>query len=113
MSFKGIWNTIVEIFKAILKGEFLTRLHFDKYFMHIIYTFVLAWLSIVISMQIEETMVKVEENKAVLNELKIYHAQKKVELSSIDRISTLEQLLRENGSEMTLPERPASIIKDK
>lgn len=104
-------NTLLEIFKAIGKGELLLRLRFDKYFMHIIYTFALAWLSIWLSMKIENTMVKVEENKNVLNDLRIYHAQKTVELVSLDRISTLEELLVKNGSDMTLPERPATIIK--
>ena len=52
-----------------------------------------------------------EKNKARLEELKIYHAQKTCELVSLDRLSTVEDLLEKNGSALTVPEKPADKIK--
>ena len=96
--------------KAIFKGEFLLRMRVDKYFMHILYTFLLVWLSIWLSMKIENTMVKVEKNKTTLNDMKIYHAQKTVEVVSLDRITTVEDMLEKIGSDVELPVKPADRI---
>ena len=108
------WKRIGEATKnglvAILHGELLLRLRFDKYFPHIIYTFFLLWLMIWLSMKIENTMVKVEKNKATLTDMKIYHAQKTIEVVSLDRISTVEDLLQKSGSDIELPVKPADRI---
>ena len=44
----GVWmkNSV----QAIIKGQFLMRLGFNKYFIHIIYTFFLFWVSIWLSL---------------------------------------------------------------
>lgn len=95
--------------RAILRGEFLMR--FDRYFMHIIWTFLLFWGMILSSMVVQKTLVQVEKNKETLSEMKIYHAQKTVQIARLGRISTVENLLEENGSQVTLPEKPADIVK--
>jgi hypothetical protein len=110
MNWKKIGDAIKNGFVAMLHGELLLRLRFDKYFPHIIYTFFLMWMMIWLSMKIENTMVKVEKNKATLNDMKIYHAQKTVEVVSLDRISTVEDLLQKSGSDVELPVRPADRI---
>jgi hypothetical protein len=56
-------------------------------------------------------MTQVEKNKKELESLKIYHAQKTCEFVGLDRISTIEQLLIENKSEVKAPQKPADIIK--
>jgi len=110
INLKKIWDAIRNGFVAILHGELLLRLRFDKYFPHIIYTFFLMWMMIWMSMKIENTMVKVEKNKTTLNDMKIYHAQKTVEVVSLDRISTVEDLLRKSGSDVDIPVKPADRI---
>ncbi|MBQ8069848.1 MAG: hypothetical protein IJ202_03255 [Bacteroidales bacterium] len=110
MNWKKIGDAIKNGFVAMLHGELLLRLRFDKYFPHIIYTFFLMWMMIWLSMKIENTMVKVEKNKTTLNDMKIYHAQKTVEVVSLDRISTVEDLLQKSGSDVELPVRPADRI---
>lgn len=112
ISFKKIWQTILNSLNAILHGEFLLRIRIDKYFIHILYSFLLLWLSILLDIRVEKTMVEVEDNKKILNDIKIYHAHKTVEIVSLNRISTVQQMLEEKGSNVTLPEKPASIIKD-
>lgn len=98
-------------FIAALRGEFLLRLRFDKAFLHIIYLFSLFWASIWTTLQIEQTMLKVEQNKTRLEELKIYHAQKTCELVSFDRLSTIQEMLEEKGSALTVPDKPADHIR--
>jgi len=98
---------------AILKGEFLLRMHFQDYFVHIIYTFFLLWMTIFLSIKVENTMVKVENNKDRLTDMKIYHAQKTVQMVSLNRISTVEKLLQREGSEVAFPEEPAKRIRKK
>lgn len=58
---------------AFFRGELLMRLGFDRFFLHIVYTFGLFWAMILMDMMIENTLSKVEKNKEILNELKIYH----------------------------------------
>lgn len=110
MSWKRIWEVTKNGFVAILHGELLLRMRFDKYFPHIIYTFFLLWMMIWLSMKIENTMVKVEKNKTTLNDMKIYHAQKTVEVVSLDRITTVEDMLEKIGSDVELPVKPADRI---
>ena len=111
MTIKGILGKIWEVLKAIRDAKFLMRLRIDKYFHHVIYTFFLVWMMIWMGIKIQDTLVKVEKNEERLNDLKIYYSQKTVELSSIRRISVIEDLLRKQGSEVTFPEQPATVIK--
>ena len=62
------------------------------------------------SLMVQKTLVKVERNKTVLNDLRIYHAQKTVELVEMGRLSTIEDLLEKSGSSLTMPEKPAETI---
>lgn len=99
------------LLKAIINGDILLLLRADRLFPYIIYFCILGWTSIWMSYKIEQTMTEVERNKLELEKLKIYHAQKTCEFAGMDRISTIEQLLIENGSEVKAPEKPANTIK--
>ena len=105
----GLW--LKNAFLATIKGEFLLRLHVNKYFIHIIYTFFLFWVSIWLSLKIEKTLTRVEENRKALQDIEIYHAQKTVELAGMGRMSKIEDMLRDKGSELTIPNKPADRIK--
>ena len=107
----GTW--IKNSVQAIIKGQFLMRLGFNKYFIHIIYTFFLFWVSIWLSLQIEKTLTKVEENQKRLDDMEIYHAQKVVEMVGLNRLTTVRNLLQEKGSQVDMPQQPAVTIKKK
>lgn len=111
ISWKIIWEFAKNSFMAILHGEFLLRLRIDRYFIHIFYFFVLCTLNIWMTLKIEQTMLQVENNKIKLEELKIYHAQKTCELVSLDRLSTIQKMLAERGSKLTVPDKPADRLK--
>ena len=98
-------------FRAMLKGEFLLRLNVGRYFIHIAYTFLLFGLIIWISLMIETTMSKVEKNKAVLKELEIVHSQKVFEVVNVSRRASVQEMLERMGSQVTEPDKPASVIK--
>ena len=95
---KKVLKAIANGFSAILHGEFLLRLRVDKYFVHILYTFAIFWLMIMMSLMVQKTLVKVERNKTVL------------ELVEMGRLSTIEDLLEKSGSSLTMPEKPAETI---
>lgn len=109
--FSDVGQWLRNAFLATIKGEFLLRLHVSKYFIHIIYTFFLFWVSIWLSLKIEKTLTRVEENRKALQDIEIYHAQKTVELAGMGRMSKIEDMLRDKGSELTIPNKPADRIK--
>ena len=52
-----------------------------------------------------------EKNKAELETLKIYHSHMTGEIVELNRISTVEKMLNEAGSDVRIPEKPADRIK--
>jgi len=93
---------------AILKGELLLRLGVSRFFMHILVVFVLLGGIIWVSLGIETTLGKVEENRKVLKELEIVHSQKTFELAELNRRSTIEAMLQEMGSDLAEPTHSAT-----
>ena len=104
-------SSVKSIVKSIISGDILLRLRVDKLFPYILYAFALGWISIFLSYKMEQTLTVVEKNKAELETLRIYHAQKTCEYVGLDRISTIEEMLINAGSEVKAPEKPADIIK--
>jgi hypothetical protein len=104
---KKIGSAIVESIKAIGYGDILLRLRVDKSLPFILYAFMLAMISIFMSYKAEQTMLKVERNKSTLETLKIYHGKMTCDIVSLDRISTVETMLEELGSEVRPPQKPA------
>lgn len=96
---------------AILKGEFLLRLNVDKYFVHICFTFFLFAMTIWISLGIENTLAKVEAQKAVIKELEIEHSQKIYEYATLGRRGNVESELEKAGSKLAKPQEPAIRLK--
>lgn len=105
-----IWTLIKNSFVAVLKGEFLLRLNIGRYFVHIVYTFFLFALVIWVSIMIEATMAKVEQNKKELKELEIAHSQKTFEVVSLSRRSEVDRMLKDMGSKVTEAEKPATVL---
>ena len=73
--FSDIWLWLRNAALATIKGELLLRLRISRYFIHIIYTFFLFWVSIWLSLKIEKTLTRVEDNRKALADVEIYHAQ--------------------------------------
>ena len=97
--------------RSIATGKILLKLGADKLFPFILYTFLLGMLSIWLIYRAEITMMKVETNKKIIENLKIEKQNKNCEIISLTRISTLEAMLENAGSEVKAPERPANRIR--
>ncbi len=111
MSEESRIGTVKNYLKSIISGNVLITLGVDRLFPYILYAFLLGWLSIWMSYRMEQTMTLAEKNRAELETLKIYHAQKTCEYVGLGRISTIETMLEEKGSEIKAPEKPADVIK--
>ena len=98
-------------FSAILKGEFLLRLNVGRYFIHIVYTFVLLAVTIWISLMIDTTMAKVEKNKKELEELSIQNSQKTFDVVKLTKRSSVEEMLGTMGSKVKEAEKPATRLE--
>jgi len=100
-------NFIKNSLIAILRGEFLLRLKLEKYFLHVIYTFVLFAAIIWVSLLIENSMAKVEDNNRAIEELLIENSQKTFELEQICRRSSVTERLDKMGSDVKPNRDPA------
>ncbi len=105
--FSDLLRLLRNSFIAVLKGEFLLRLNVGRYFVHVMYTFLLIAIVIWLSLMTESTMAKVESNKAVLKELEIENAELTYEAAKAERRTTVEARLKALGSGVTEPEKPA------
>lgn len=108
-------SDLVELMKniviSIFEGKLLLRLQANRYFIHIFYTFFLIWVSIWLSLKIEKTLTVVEENRRTLSDIEIYHTQKTVELEGYSRLSNVQEMLKNAGSKLEMPVKPADRIK--
>ena len=97
--------------KAIFKGELLLRLNIGQYFIHVIWLFFLIAMFIWFNLGVDTTLAKVERNKLTLKELETQNASLEFRMKSINRRSTLEEMLQEMGSQLQEPENAATILK--
>ena len=109
--FITIWHTLRNTLKAMRNGEFLLRIRADKYYMHIMYLFLLMWMTILLSLQVDKTLSRVGDNKVALERLRIHHAEKEAALVKLHSASAAEIRLQELGSQARLPQEPATVVK--
>jgi hypothetical protein len=102
--------SVKTVIKSILSGDILLLMRVDRALPYILFLFVLGWINIFLNYKIEQTMVEVERNKVILENYKIYHAQKTYEFVKMGRISTVESMLEKGGSKLTTPTKPAETI---
>ena len=61
---------------------------------------------------IEKTLVEMEENRKVLYDMKVALTHKNTELIGLEKLSSVQELLEKAGSDLTIPDGPAIVIKD-
>jgi len=110
MNWKNLGKGAIEAVRAMFKGEFLLRIGADKYFIHILYAFLLMMITIWVSYKVDNTLMEVEKSKKVLNDQRIYHAEMTGRLVELNRISTVQQNLEALGSDLKVAEKPATKI---
>ena len=102
--------TVEKIYKALLSGNLLILLGVDRLLTYILVLFALGWINIFMNYRIEQVMAEVEKNKITLENYRIYHAQKTYQFVKMGRISTVEDMLEQGGSQLTAPSKPAETI---
>lgn len=102
--------TIEELYKSLLSGNLLILLGVDRLLPYILVLFVLGWINIFMNYRIEQVMAEVEKNKVTLENYRIYHAQKTYQFVKMGRISTVEEMLEQKGSQLSAPVKPAETI---
>ena len=107
----ALGTTLRNAFRELLRGQLLLHLKWDRYFVHVIYTFALLAMIIWISLIFDNSMAKVESNKKTLEELSIIHSQKTYEVVTLSRRSTVDAMLKGMGSSVTEPTVPATTLK--
>jgi len=113
MTVKNFWLSVRNAFRALRNGDLLLRVRADKYYIHVMYAFLLMWLSIMLSLQVDKTLTVAGANKATLEELRIHHTESEAALVKIKSASATEKRLGRLGSEAAMPQEPATIIKNK
>ena len=102
--------TFKKVIESILSGDILLLLRVNRLLPYILVLFALGWINIFLNYKIERTLVEVENNKVLLENYKIYHAQKTYQFVKMGRISTIEDMLEKGGSKVGTPEKPAETI---
>ena len=102
--------TVEKLYKALLSGNLLILLGVDRLLPYILVLFALGWVNIFMNYWIEQVLAEVEKNKVTLENYRIYHAQKTYQFVKMGRISTVEDMLEQKGSELSAPEKPAETI---
>ena len=108
---KAIGKAIGAFFVSLGRGDLLLRMRVDKALPYILYGFLLGCISIWMSYKTEQTMLKVQKNNETLRTLKIQNAQMTYELVGLDRLSTVESMLEDMGSNVKAPSKPADKLK--
>lgn len=108
---KAIGKAIGAFFISLGRGDLLLRMRVDQALPYILYGFLLGCISIWMSYQTEQTMLKVQKNNEILRTLKIHNAQMTYELVGLDRLSTVESMLMDMGSDVRPPQKPADVLK--
>ena len=108
---QDIGQLLGNLVKAIAKGELMLSLNIGQYFIHVIWMFFLITMFIWFNLGVDNTLAEVEKNKLTLKELQTQNSALEFRLKSIVRRSTLEEMLRQSGSEVQEPENAAVRLK--
>ena len=113
MSEKSFLTSLRDGLRSLRDGGFLLKIRADKYYMHIMYLFLLMWVTILLSLQVDKTLTRAGDNKATLQELRIHHDEKEAALVKLRSASATEIRLKKMGSNTALPTEPPTVIKKK
>lgn len=99
------------ILKAVKNGSLVLQLHLDKYFVKTVICIAAGLLAIWTSLLIDNTLTKVKRNNDIIKEQQEIIAIRTFQVSEINRRSRMEELLKQQGSKVCAPEKPAYKVK--
>lgn len=95
----------------MVKGKLLMWLGANKYLTHIVLFFMMAIAFIGANLYFESTIHKKEENKKIIENLKSAHTFISCELTSLDSVCQVEDMLKSRGSNVQIPRKQAVKVK--
>ena len=110
---RNITKNVTRRFISFFSGDFILTRGLDRHIWFAVYIFVLFSILITWSLTVESALVKVRKNEKTIEALNIARDQRAIELLSIDRRSTLEELLHKNHSTLKAPGTPATLLEEK
>lgn len=96
-----------KILYSALQGKLLLGLGIDKYLGQILFFFLMAIIFIWLNLKIEGTIHRKEENKIVLENLRSIHTEKTCELTALNSVCRVEEMLKVMGSDVQIPRKQA------
>ncbi len=100
-----------QCFRSIIHGKFLLQMNVEKYMIHIVLVFFLFAMAILFSFGVDNTLARMERNRHTIEELEIRRSKLEFELKTINRRAEVISILKEQGSKVGEPEKPATILK--
>lgn len=91
-------------------GEIMLKMGFDRQVGFFLFIFALFCIIISWSLMVEERLVKVEKNQAIIEELEVSIHQRTVELVGLDQRTRIEKMLKACDSKLESPVAPAEMI---
>lgn len=108
---KKILSAIVRGLRHLLNGEVLADFKVGHYLPQIFCVVVTISLYIVLGIFIDATLSTVEKNKLTIEDLKIELSLKTKTYTAQRKLENVERVLRECGTEIGLPKKPAKRIE--
>lgn len=99
------------IIASIVTGDILANIRVGRYLPQITLAVITIAIYIIIGIAIDATLIKVEDNKIRIEELKIEKSTKTRTYSSQRKLENIEKILKEKNIEIQLPVKPANRIE--
>ncbi len=101
----------MKAFLTIARGNILTKMGVHKCLPHIIFAFGVCLLSILLSYYADRTAETREATRRELEDVRIKYSSKYMEMVSLHRYTTVEDMLGEKGSQLKPLRNPVTELK--
>lgn len=110
---REILKKLARVPVLLVRGELLLVLGVEKYIFHILYTFLILGLAIWVSLEIDTTLLEVENNNRSIHSLQIELTEKRYDVAALERRSNVAKNLKKKGSAVAEPEKAAVLITER
>lgn len=97
--------------QSIMGGQILMDMGVHRLFPHIIFIFCVCMVSLILSFYADRTLEARERKMKEFESAKIYYSSKYRELVSLYRYTTMEDMLKEKGSDLEPLRKPLIQLK--
>ncbi len=108
---KKVSGGFMNVFLTIARGNILTKIGVHKCLPHIIFAFGVCLLSILLSYYADRTAHERETARQKLDGMKIMYSEKYMEMVSLHRYTTVEDMLENSGSALKPLMEPVTELK--